>query len=143
MYLLDDNVISEVRKGDRCDPKVAAWYASVPLDDLFLSVLVTGEIRKGIESLRARNPRRAMILEVWLGEVTQAFGGRILPVNAEIADVWGRMSADRPRPAVDTLLAATAKVRDMTLVTRNTRDVEGLGARTLNPFEFGADVTPA
>lgn len=143
MYLLDDNVISEVRKGDRCDPKVAAWYESVPLDDLFLSVLVTGEIRKGIESIRGRDPRRAMILEVWLGEVTQAFGGRILPVNAEIADVWGRMSADRPRPAIDTLLAATAKARGLTLVTRNVADVEGLDVPTLNPFEFGDAVIPA
>lgn len=78
-----------------------------------------------------------MVLEVWLGEVTQAFGGRIVPVSAEIADVWGRMSADRPRPAIDTLLAATARVRGMTLVTRNTRDVEGLGVPTLNPFEYG------
>lgn len=139
MYLLDANVISEVRKEDRCDPKVAAWYASVHLDDLFLSVLVTGEIRKGIESVRGRNPRRAMVLEIWLDEVTRAFDGRILPVDAEIADVWGRMSADRSRPIVDTMLAATAKAHSMTLVTRNLADIADLDVQTLNPFEFRVD----
>lgn len=143
MYLLDTNVLSELRKQGQCDPNVAAWHASVPQEVLFLSALVIGEVRKGVEMMRRRDARQAADIEGWLNGVMLAFEGRILPIDAEIADLWGRMSAARPRPAIDVYLAATAKARGMTLVTRNVADVEGLDAPTLNPFEFGADVTPA
>ena len=139
MYLLDTNVLSELRKQGQCDPNVAAWHASVPQDALFLSALVIGEIRKGIEVTRRRNTRQAVAIEGWLNGVTRAFDGRILPVDADIADVWGRMSADRSRPAVDTMLAATARAHSMTLVTRNLADVADLDVQTLNPFEFRVD----
>ncbi|HXY59756.1 MAG TPA: PIN domain-containing protein, partial [Methylocystis sp.] len=80
-YLIDTNIISEVRKGDRCDPKVSAWYGSIADDDLFLSTLVLGEIRKGVELARSRDPDKASALERWLGEVEAAFGGRVLGVD--------------------------------------------------------------
>lgn len=134
-YLIDTNVISEVRKGDRCDPQVSAWYESINDSELYLSVLVLGEIRKGIERARPRDPKQAQALEKWLSAVQVAFAGRILPIDDETADEWGRMGANRPLSVIDGLLAATAKVHRMTLVTRNTADVINLGAKILNPFE--------
>ena len=134
MYLLDTNVVSELRKRDRCDENVAAWYTSISDDDLFLSVLTLGEIRKGIELVRDRDPRQAEVLENWLRYVEQNYEGRILSIDADISDAWGRMHKIRNIPAVDGLLAATAKVHNLTLVTRNLQDVEGLGADLLNPF---------
>jgi predicted nucleic acid-binding protein len=134
-YLIDTNIISEVRKADRCDPKVSAWYASIGDDSLYLSVLVVGEIRKGIELARTKDPAQANALEKWLAAVIAAFGDRILQIDDAIAEEWGRMSAKRPVPTIDGLLAATAAVHDMTLVTRNTSDVANLGARILDPFE--------
>lgn len=133
-YLVDTNVISELRKGARCDAGVAAWYASASEDHLLLSVLVLGEIRKGLERLRPRDPEQAAALERWLETVAQAFGERVLPVDAAVAEEWGRMSARRPVSTVDALLAATAKVHGLILVTRNVADVQGLGAEVLNPF---------
>lgn len=133
-YLVDTNVISEVRKADRCNPGVAAWYATVTDEDLCLSVLVLGEIRKGLERLRGRDPQQAKVLEIWLDAVAAAFGERALPIETSIADEWGRMNAVRPVPAIDGLLAATAKVHGLILVTRNEADVAGLGATVLNPF---------
>ncbi len=133
-FLIDTNVISEIRKGPRCDEQVAAWYAKVEDAELYLSVLVLGEIRKGIEWARPRDPAKAEALERWLGAVEQGFGSRILPIDRAVADEWGRMSAPRPIPTIDGLLAATAKTRGLTLVTRNAGDVRGLGAKVLNPF---------
>jgi toxin FitB len=135
-YLIDTNIISEVRKGDRCDPQVSAWYASIVDEDLFLSTLVLGEIRKGVELARARDPDKAAALERWLGQVEAAFGSRVLGIDNAVADQWGRMSAIRPIPVIDGLLAATAATNDLTLVTRNDRDIAGLGAVVLNPFRI-------
>jgi toxin FitB len=134
-YLLDTNIISEVRKGERCDPKVSAWYSSIADEDLFLSTLVLGEIRKGVELARRRDPEKAAVLERWLGQVETAFGMRVLTVDNAVADQWGRMSAVRPIPVIDGLLAATAVINRLTLVTRNDRQITGLGATVLNPFE--------
>jgi predicted nucleic acid-binding protein len=134
-YLIDTNIISEVRKGDQCNPNVAAWYSSIDDGDIYLSVLVLGEIRKGIERARPNDPAQAGALEKWLGTVTESFADRVLPVDQSIADEWGRMSAKRPVPSIDALLAATAKVHRMTLATRNLSDVANLGADVLNPFE--------
>lgn len=133
-FLIDTNIISEVRKGVRCHPAVAAWWAGVAEDELWLSALVLGEIRKGVELARRRDPQKAAALEAWLGEVIAGFADRVLPVDTAVAEEWGRMSAIRPAPVVDALLAATAKANDLTLVTRNTVDVAGLGAEVLNPF---------
>ncbi len=134
-YLVDTNVISEIRKGARGNPGVVAWYATVTDEDLCLSVLVLGEIRKGVELKRRRDPAQADLLEAWLDQVKIAFGDRALPVDATIIEAWGRMAAVRSVPVIDGLLAATAKVHDLTLVTRNEADVADLGARILNPFD--------
>jgi predicted nucleic acid-binding protein len=132
--LIDTNVISEVRKGERCDAHVARWYDSIPDESLYLSVLVLGEVRNGIERARPKDAARARALERWLAAVRAAFAGRILPIDDAVAEEWGRMSAGRPVPVIDGLLAATAKVHRLTLATRNTADVAGLGADVVNPF---------
>ena len=134
-YLIDTNIISEVRKGARCNARVSAWYASVADDDLFLSTLVLGEIRKGVELARPRDSGKAVALERWLREVEAAFNGRVLGIDNAVSDQWGRMSAIRPLPTIDGLLAATALTNGLTLVTRNDRDVAGLGATVFNPFK--------
>jgi predicted nucleic acid-binding protein len=134
-YLIDTNIISEVRKGARCDAHVSAWYASVADDDLFLSTLVLGEIRKGVELARPRDSGKAVALERWLREVEAAFNGRVLGIDNAVSDQWGRMSVIRPLPVIDGLLAATALTNGLTLVTRNDRDVAGLGATVFNPFK--------
>ena len=134
-FLIDTNIISEVRKGDRGDPAVAAWWNGVAEDDLWLSPLVLGEIRKGAELVRPRDPGRAEALEAWLADVKSHFGNRVLPVDATVAEQWGRMNAIRPVPVIDALLAATAKANGLILVTRNVADVTGLGVDVLNPFE--------
>ncbi|EJW11872.1 VapC toxin protein [Rhodovulum sp. PH10] len=135
-YLIDTNIVSEIRKGERCDPRVAAWWAGIDGTDLHLSVLVLGEIRKGIERARRTDPIRAEVFERWLAAVEEHFAGRILPIDRRVADEWGRMIAIRPVPTVDALLAASAKVHGMTLVTRNLRDVADLGASVLDPFDL-------
>jgi len=134
-YLIDTNIISEVRKGERCDPNVAAWYDTIDDADIYLSVLILGEVRNGIERVRPRDPVQAQALEDWLGAVRQAFAGRILPVDDVVAEEWGRMGARRPVSTIDALLAATAKVHGLTLATRNTADVGDLGASIVNPFD--------
>jgi predicted nucleic acid-binding protein len=133
-YLIDTNIISELRRGDRCDPNVEAWYESVAENELFLSSLVLGEIRKGIERTRPKAPNKAAALEVWLEQIKEAFEGRILSIDSAAADLWGRMSANRTIPVIDGLLAASAASNGITLVTRNERDIAGLGAALLNPF---------
>lgn len=133
-YLIDTNVISELRKGDRCDPAVAEWWAKVGEDELWISALVLGEIRRGIELSRRRDPQKAKALEAWLEEVVAGFGHRVLQVDEQVADEWGRMNAIRPLPVIDALLAATAKANSLTFVTRNGSDVQGVGVDILDPF---------
>ena len=134
MYLLDTNVVSELRRRDRCDENVASWYDSISDDELFLSVLTLGEIRKGIALVQDRDPLQAEALDQWLTHVKQSYEGRILSVNMDISEVWGQMHYIRNAPVVDGLLAATAMVHNLTLVTRNIQHVQGLGASLLNPF---------
>lgn len=134
-YLLDTNVISELRKGQRCNVNVAAWFATVPDQALYLSVLVIGEIRRGIERIRLRDVQAATTLEAWLTQVVMQHDDRIIPVTQGVAEEWGRLNATRPLPTVDSLLAATAKVHGLTLVTRNVTDIAGTGVAYLNPFD--------
>jgi len=133
-YLIDTNIISEIRKGRRCDVNVARWYEAIEDASLYLSVMVIGEIRKGIEKLRPKNATQANMIEDWLEEVAKAFGDRILPIDGTVANEWGRLTAIRPLPVIDGLLAATAKVHGMTLVTRNIADIADLGVHVINPF---------
>jgi predicted nucleic acid-binding protein len=133
-FLLDTNIVSEARKRT-ANPNVQAWLASVPGTELYLSVLVIGEIRQGIERLRRRDPAQAAVYETWLSTLLRDYAERIIPVTAEVAQEWGRLNVPDPLPVIDGLLAATAKVRGWTLVTRNTADLAGAGVRLLNPFE--------
>lgn len=132
-FLLDTNVVSEVRRRSG-DPRVSAWISSVPSWELFLSTLVLGEIRRGVESLRRRDAAQAGVFERWLGDLRQQFADHVIPIDAEIAEEWGRINSVRSVPVEDGLMAATAKVRGMVFVTRNVADVERTGVRLLNPW---------
>ena len=133
-YLIDTNVISELRKGERADPVVASWFAGLAEEEVFLSALTLGEIRRGIESVRRRDPAAAEVLEGWLGSISDAHGERVLPVDAAVAEEWGRMNVPDPLPVVDGLLAATAKVAGLVLATRNLDDVHRCGVDLIDPF---------
>lgn len=132
-FLLDTNVVSEIRRGR--DTNVAAWAGEVADADLYLSVLTLGEIRKGIERLRPRDSAQAEVFAAWLERLREDFADRILSVDGTVAEVWGQLNAPAERKTVDSLIAATALVHDLTVVTRNTRDFEGCEVRLLNPWE--------
>ncbi|BCB86807.1 type II toxin-antitoxin system VapC family toxin [Phytohabitans suffuscus] len=133
-FLLDTNVVSELRKA-RPDPNVLAWHARNANADVFISVLVVGEIRRGIEGIRNRDPRQADALDAWLTGLVATYRDRVLPVTAEVSDEWGRLAIAQPPPVIDGLMAATARVHQLTLVTRNVADVARTGVRVVNPFE--------
>lgn len=133
-WLLDTNVLSELRKGVRSNAGVRSWFAQAADTEVFTSVMVIGEIRRGIESVRRRDSIAALALEQWLLRLTETFADRVLTVDADVADRWGALNVPDPVPTVDGLLAATALVHDLTLVTRNVRDVERTGVRLFNPF---------
>lgn len=133
-YLLDTNVVSELRKHDP-DPNVLAWYATVTSAELFVSALTIGEIRLGIERLRRKDEPRADLLEQWLHGLHVIYRDHLIDVDADVAEEWGRLNVPDPLPVIDGLLAASAKVRGWTLVTRNTADLLRSGVATLNPFE--------
>ena len=133
-YLIDTNVVSELRKGTRADPGVTDWISSVADEGLFLSVLVIGELRRGIERLARRDEPSAEALDGWLAAIVRDYEDRILAVDCTVAEEWGRINIPDPLPVVDGLLAATAIVHDLTLVTRNTADVASSPVNTLNPF---------
>lgn len=139
--LLDTNTISEIRRGREAN--VAAWAAHWNDADLYLSVLTIGEVRKGIERLRPRDPEQAAVFAAWLDELQERFGDRILPVDAEVSDQWGRLNAARERPTVDSLIAATARIHSLTIATRNTADFEGCGVRLLDPWQAPPAPPPA
>lgn len=135
MYLLDTNVLSEMRKGRRCDPAVARWAEPVDAANLWISVMALGEIRNGIDRLMPRDPATANHLGKWLQGIHQRYENRILPITLEIAEEWGRLNAIRPLPTADSLMAATANVHRLILVTRNTQDLADAHVKLLNPFE--------
>ena len=132
-WLVDTNVLSELRKGERAEPGIQTWLATTADEDLYTSVLVLGEIRRGIESIRRRDSVSAMALDQWLARLATGFGDRILPIDIRVADRWGALNVPDPVPTVDGLLAATALVHDLVLVTRNVRDVASTGVQVLDP----------
>lgn len=133
-FLLDTNILSELRKQTRCDAGVRKWFAETAAQDLFVSVLVLGEIRQGIERVRLRDRSQAQALEKWLRWISTEFADRLLPVDERVADRWGRLGLQQPVPLLDALLAATALVHDLTLVTRNVDDVARTQVKVFNPF---------
>lgn len=134
-FLVDTNVVSELRKRERMSAHVSEWYAAVDPGSLWLSVLVLGEVRRGIENIRRRDRPSARALDRWVAGIERGHQGRILAVDRAVADEWGRLDAAFGLAPIDGLLVATARVHDLTLVTRNTRDVARTAVRCLNPFE--------
>ena len=134
-YLLDTNVVSEMPR-NQPSRHVTAFIASVPPSSLFLSVLTIGELRKGVVRKQAKDAPGAQKYALFVDKLESTFALHILGVDSEIAKLWGKLSADRSRPVVDTLLAATAIVHNLTLVTRNTADMSGLPVSLLNPWLF-------
>lgn len=133
-YLLDTNVISELRKGDRGDPAVRNWVEAQTGDDLWLSVLVVGELLRGVELVRRRNPLSAVVLDQWLDRLKNTYADRILPVTGSIMQRWALVTVPDPVPVIDGLLAATALDHDLVFVTRNIKDVKSTKVQTHNPF---------
>jgi predicted nucleic acid-binding protein len=134
-YLLDTNFVSETRK-PRPDPGVLAFLQTEDPNSGFISVLTLGELRKGVaaKKLRESDPIAASRLEAWVEGLEVSFSDRILGIDLAVTRLWGEWSAERPRPVVDTLLAATAVINDLTLVTRNIRDVRDIRVKLLDPW---------
>ena len=133
-FLLDTNVVSELRKGARADAGVQAWFDEHTTDQLWLSVLVVGELRRGVELLRRRDKRAGKRLGEWLATISTEYGDRIIPITTEVCERWAMLNVPDPVPVIDGLFAATALERNLVLVTRNTSDVERTGVAVVNPF---------
>ena len=132
--LLDTNVVSEMRKGGQANPRVLDWFNGVSDSEIHLSVLVIGELRRGAEAIRKRDHARAAALERWIARLVAQHAPRVLPVDARIAERWGRLSAMRAGSVIDTLMAATAIEHGLVLATRNVKDVAWTGVSYLDPF---------
>lgn len=133
-FLLDTNVLNEVRKGERADPGVVAWFRDQTDRSLHISVLSVGEIRRGILLVQSRDPVQAAALDRWLRRLLESWSRRILTVDERTAEIWAELMTPSPRPVVDALLGATALRHQLTLVTRNVSDLQDSGVRLLNPF---------
>ena len=132
--LLDTNVLSELRKEQRCDAGVRRWFQETAEEELFISVVVLGEIRHGIERIRLRDPSQARALEKWLLWIATEFADRLLPVDEKVADQWGRLGLRQPVPTIDAFLAATALVHVLTVVSRDEEGFRNTGVAVFNPF---------
>jgi predicted nucleic acid-binding protein len=132
-YLLDTNVLSETRK-KKADAGVIAFLEAGEASSLYISVLTLGELRKGVAKKKREDADAAQRLAGWVDGLEYSFADRILDIDASTARLWGDWSSERPRPVVDTLLAATAVLHGLTLVTRNIRDVRGIPVKLLNPW---------
>jgi len=137
MYLVDTNVISEVRKRSKANAGVRAFFKQAIKDEtrLFISVVTVGELRRGVESIRHRGDvRQANQLEKWLEALMAEYQDHILDINQDIAQLWGRLRAPHPENALDKQIAATALIYELTVVTRNHKDFVKTGVRVLDPF---------
>ena len=137
-FVLDTNIVSEACKGSRAYVGISRWFSSIAAEDLYLSVLVAGEIRQSIEGLRRRDQIQTDHLGVWISGLRRRYADRILPMDLEIAEEWGCTNAPDHISSRDGLMAATSKVRNITLVTRNTADVARTGVHLLNLFDHSS-----
>ena len=141
MWLLDTNVVSELRKvrAGKADSNVSRWAERVVPSELYLSVITLHELELGVLLAERRDPAQGAVLRTWLeNHVHPAFAGRILPVDEAVARQAARLHVPDPRPVRDALIAATAQVHGMTVVTRNVNDFAPMGVPVLNPW-IGAD----
>jgi predicted nucleic acid-binding protein len=137
VYLIDTNVISEARKKAKANPGVIEFFNHVAStgDAVYLSVVTVGELRRGIELIRLRgDAKQATLLEDWLTIVLDQYLDNVLALDADAAQIWGRLRVPNSEHALDKQIAAIALVHDLTLVTRNTADFEGTGVKVMNPF---------
>lgn len=137
MYLVDTDVISEARKGEKGNPGVRQFFRDAEREriPLYLSVITIGELRQGVENVRHRGDEpQARLLERWLNRITATFEDAILAVDREIAEIWGRLRVPHPENPLDKQIAATAVINDLTVVTRNTAHYVSTGAKVFNPF---------
>ena len=137
MYLIDTDVVSEMRKAGKANPGVRAFFANASREsfELYLSVITIGELRQGVERIRHRgDTAQARRLERWLVQVTTTYAQAILPFDEECAQVWGRLRVPNPENPLDKQIAATALIHDLAVVTRNTAHYAPTGVRLLNPF---------
>jgi toxin FitB len=140
-FLLDTNVISEIRKRERADANVARWILQTPAEEMGTSVVVLAEIRRGIELKRRTDLRQAKSLDRWYAGMREKLGDRVLPVDEAVAEAWAVLGIPDALPLIDGLLAATAKVHGLTLVTRDIRDIARTGVSVLDPFAVLPSVT--
>jgi len=137
VYLIDTDVLSELRKGAKANRGVRAFFAAAERDGaaLYLSVVTVGELRQGVERIRHRgDTAQAARLERWLGQMGAAYAEAILPIDQDVAEVWGRLRVPNPENQLDKQIAATALIHDLVVVTRNTAHYSATGAKLLNPF---------
>ena len=137
MYLVDTNVISEVRKKSKANKGVRAFFRQTIEDEIpmFISVVTVGELRRGVELIRYRGDvRQANQLEKWLHALLTEYQDHILDINQDVAQLWGRLRVPHPENALDKQVAATALIYELTVVTRNHKDFVKTGVRVLNPF---------
>lgn len=138
MYLVDTNIISEIRKRTNANAGVREFFRQTIKEraEVYISVVTVGELRRGVELIRHRgDTRQAVRLETWLEQLLADYGDAVLDIDREIAQLWGRLRAPHPEHALDKLIAATALLYDLTVVTRNERDFKATGVRVLNPFQ--------
>jgi hypothetical protein len=137
VYLVDTDVVSELRRKDRATRRVAAFFRDTTECDaaLYLSAVTIGELRRGVELIRHRgDARQAHLLERWLDELVADYADHVLPFDADMAQVWGRLRVPHPENPLDKQIAATALVYDLVLVTRNVRHFAATGVKLLDPF---------
>lgn len=133
--LLDTNVISEMKRGRHAAPRVAAWFAALAPQYVFTSVIVLGEIRRGIELVARRDKPQAEALERWYALMRERLGNRILAIDEPVMALWARISVPDMLPTYDGLIAATALAYDRIITMRNTEDFRRAGAQVVNPWE--------
>jgi hypothetical protein len=137
VYLIDTDVISELRKRHKANPGVVAFFNEMASSDapLYVAALTIGELRRGIELVRHRGDvEQAQMLERWLGKLLDEFDDSVLDFDADIAQLWGRLRVPHPENPLDKQIAATALMHDLTLVTRNVRHFSATGVKLFNPF---------